>query len=159
MSLHLSHPYNPLSIHLLLFDLQSPQPLLPLSLGFGCGEVSLSLMTVGLLPARPPLCPQPAQLSRETEVQGLGDPPNKPQEHFSESVFCYVARDTYLKFTTTVSPSISYMFIVFTFIVAPGNMAQRPYSKYGHLAPQCTLCSGYIFPGGIWIGRKKMPSG
>ncbi len=90
-SLPRSLPSHPLSILLLLFDLPSPQPLLPLSLGFGCGEVSLSLMTVGSLPARPPLCPQLAQLSRGTEGQGSRevsqtDPlrqNNKPQKHYS----------------------------------------------------------------------------
>lgn len=63
----------------------------PLSSGCCCREVSLSLMTVGLMPARPPLCPQPAQLSRGTKGRGSGevsqtDPlrQNKPQKHFKQ---------------------------------------------------------------------------
>lgn len=67
-----SHPANPLSVLFLMFDLPSPQLLLPLSLHFGCAEVSLSLMT-GLLPARPTLCPQLVQPSREAEGQGSGE--------------------------------------------------------------------------------------
>lgn len=62
-----SPPLAPSSIHLLLFDLSSPQP--PLSSGLDCGEVSLSLMAVGLLPARPPLCPQLEQHSTQAEGQ------------------------------------------------------------------------------------------
>lgn len=57
----------PLPVRPLLFDLPSLLPHLPLSMGMDYREVSLSLMTVGLMPARPPLCPQLVQLSRGTE--------------------------------------------------------------------------------------------
>lgn len=78
----LSHP---LSIRPLLFDLPSLlPPRLPLSPGSGYREVSLSLMTVGLLSARPPLCPQPARLSRGTGGQegreGVADCPTPPKQ-------------------------------------------------------------------------------
>lgn len=72
-------------------------PLLPLSLGSGCGEVSLSLMTARLLPARPPLCPQLVQLSRETDSLGSGEVSqadqlcqnNKPQQNIFQQILLH----------------------------------------------------------------------
>lgn len=101
-----------------MFDLPSPLPLLPLSLGFGCGEVSLSLMTVGWLPARPPLCPQLAQLSRGTKGQGSGGRGSHRLTHSAKtnhkktffSTDCCVAGDKHLKFSKTLSPAISYVY-------------------------------------------------
>lgn len=138
---------NPLSIRPLLFDLPSLQPRLPLSLGFGCSEVSLSLMTVGTLSARPPLCPQLVQLSRGTEGQGSGmvsqtDPlhQNKPQKHFSAVIHSW--RQTFEVQDTFFA---SYIFSLLAFL----------YSKYNHSVLQCTLCAGYVVSGVIWIRRKN----
>lgn len=126
-SLPYSHPSHPLSIHLLLFDLSSPQLSLPS--GLGCGEVSLSLMAVGLLPARPPLCPQLEQHSTETEGQESREVSqteplhqnNKPQQNIFQQ--CLLCGDKHLKFSTSLSLAKAYDFY---FIVASGKMAQRP---------------------------------
>lgn len=111
----------------LLFDLPSVQPLLPLSLGFGCEEASLSLMTVDLLPARPPLCPQLTQLSLETKDQRSGDVSqtdplrqnNNQQKHFStmSAMWVRIWRPILLYHLLNV--------FHFYFIVASGNMAQK----------------------------------
>lgn len=132
----------------LLFDLPSLQPLLLLSLGFGCEEASLSLMTVDSLPARPPLCPQLTQLSLETEDQRSGevsqaDPlrqNNNQQKHFS------AMSTVWIRIPSSIPLCHQLTVFHFYFIVASGNVAQKTMKQIWTFSFTMHIMSCLYFP-------------
>lgn len=132
----------------LLFDLPSLQPLLLLSLGFGCEEASLSLMTVDSLPARPPLCPQLTQLSLETEDQRSGevsqaDPlrqNNNQQKHFSPM------STVWIRIPSSIPLCHQLTVFHFYFIVASGNVAQKTMKQIWTFSFTMHIMSCLYFP-------------
>lgn len=134
----------------LLFDLPSLQPLLSQSLGFSTGEASLSVMTVGLLPARPPLWP-PAKVAlmsdRGSGIRGgLADWPATSKQQSAEICFssgCCVGVKNNVKFGATPDSSctvclVEHFWFYRSLWLPPGPPKKKQCGKDGHSFLQYT---------------------